>query len=207
MSGTDDKNAAVQPPKFQWSQLWNQPIINPMNLKSYTLPILNLNNPYSQAFHLSWRESFIPPRKVHTLLVLTVNSCIFVVGFFTAFLAWFAFPPLIPDAISNDLKLTPAQISNSNIIALTATLVVRFFVGPLVDRYGPRKVMAGLLIVGSVPSGLAGTAHNAQTLYAVRFFIGILGGTFVPCQAWTSTFFDTSCVGRANALVAGWGSL
>jgi len=41
----------------------------------------------------------------------------------------------------------------------------------------------------------------------LRFFIGILGATFVPCQAWTSSFFDTSRVGTANALVAGWGNM
>ena len=35
---------------------------------------------------------------------------------------------------------------------------------------------------------------------------GILGATFVPCQAWTTTFYDTTIVGRANALVAGWGN-
>lgn len=35
---------------------------------------------------------------------------------------------------------------------------------------------------------------------------GILGATFVPCQAWTTTFFDTKVVGRANALVGGWGN-
>ena len=28
----------------------------------------------------------------------------------------------------------------------------------------------------------------------------------MPCQAWTTAFFDTSVVGRANALVAGWGN-
>lgn len=64
-------------------------------------------------------------------------------GFFVAFLSWFAFPPLIPDAIKSDLNLTPKEIANSNIVALAATLVVRFVSGPLVDRYGPRKVMAG----------------------------------------------------------------
>lgn len=64
-------------------------------------------------------------------------------GFFVAFLSWFAFPPLIPDAIKSDLNLTAKEIANSNIVALTATLVVRFVSGPLVDRYGPRKVMAG----------------------------------------------------------------
>lgn len=55
-------------------------------------------------------------------------------------------------------------------------------VGPLVDRYGPRKVMAALLVLGAIPSGLAGTVHTANSLYVIRFFIGILGGTFVPCE-------------------------
>ena len=127
------------------------------------------------------------------------------VGFFVAFLSWFAFPPLIPEAIKTDLRLTTAQVGNSNIIALTSTLGMRFAVGPIVDRYGPRKVMAWLLVLGAIPSGLAGTAHNAQSFYVLRFFVGILGATFVPCQAWTSAFFDTNCVGTANALVAGWG--
>jgi NNP family nitrate/nitrite transporter-like MFS transporter len=65
--------------------------------------------------------------------------------------------------------------------------------------------MAAILVLGAIPSGLAGTAHNAASLYVLRFFIGILGATFVPCQAWTSSFFDKNCVGTANALVGGWG--
>lgn len=40
----------------------------------------------------------------------------------------------------------------------------------------------------------------------LRFFIGILGGTFVPCQVWTTGFFDKNVVGTANALTAGWGN-
>ena len=128
------------------------------------------------------------------------------VGFFVAFLSWFAFPPLIPEAIKTDLNLTTAQIGNSNIVSLCATLLVRLITGPLVDRFGPRKVMASLLVIGAIPSGLAGTVSSASGLYTVRFFIGILGGTFVPCQAWTTLFFDKSIVGRANAFVGGWGN-
>ena len=64
--------------------------------------------------------------------------------------------------------------------------------------YGPRKVMAGLLVLGAIPSGLAGTASTANGLYAVRFFIGILGATFVACQAWTTAFFDKNVVGAGN---------
>lgn len=170
-------------PPFKWSSLWKRAEINHLNGKSFTIPLLNLRDQYSINFHLAW------------------------LGFAVAFLSWFAFPPLIPEAIKRDLKLTPAQIGNSNISALASTLVVRVAIGPLVDRYGPRKIMAGLLIAGSIPSGLAGTIKDAQGLYIIRFFIGILGGTFVPCLAWSTCFFDKSIVGTANALCGGWGNL
>jgi len=66
--------------------------------------------------------------------------------------------------------------------------------------------MAALLVMGAIPSGLASIVHSVHGLYIVRFFIGILGGTFVPCQAWTTVFFDKKVVGRANSLVGGWGN-
>ncbi|KAF9045791.1 MFS general substrate transporter [Hymenopellis radicata] len=174
--------AIRQPPSFSLSHLWSAPIVNPVNLKSYTLPIFNLRSSYAWTLHLSWLD------------------------FFVAFLSWFAFPPLIPEAIRVDLQLTPNQIANSNIVALTGTLVVRIFVGPAVDRFGPRIVMAVLLLLGAIPSGLAGTVTSASGLYAVRFFIGILGGTFVPCQGNASRDLYSNIVGTANALVAGWGN-
>ena len=58
--------------------------------------------------------------------------------------------------------------------------------------------MASLLIIGAIPSGLAGTAHTATGLYIIRFFIGVLGGTFVTCQAWTTAFFDKSVLGTGT---------
>lgn len=39
-------------------------------------------------------------------------------------------------------------------------------------EYGPRKVMAAVLALGALPSGLAGTIKSAEGLYVVRFFIG-----------------------------------
>ena len=38
--------------------------------------------------------------------------------------------------------------------------------------FGPRKVMAGLLVIGAIPSGLAGTVTTPGGLYVIRFFIG-----------------------------------
>ena len=78
--------------------------------------------------------------------------------------------------------MKPFQVANSNIIALTATLIVRLIAGPCCDRFGPRLTFAGCLLAGSIPTFLAGAVYNASGLYALRFFIGILGGSFVPCQ-------------------------
>lgn len=85
-------------------------------------------------------------------------------------------------------------------------LLVRFVAGPACDLFGPRFVFAGTLLIGSIPLGLAPLVHDAQGLYISRFFIGILGGAFVPCQVWSTGFFDKNVVGTSNALTGGWGN-
>ncbi|AEO54011.1 hypothetical protein MYCTH_41043 [Thermothelomyces thermophilus ATCC 42464] len=112
-------------------------------------------------------------------------------GFMIAFWAWYTFPPLV---------------ANSNIVSLCATLLVRLVAGPLCDKFGPRNVFGGLLLAGSIPLGLAPLVHNARGLYVSRFFIGILGGSFVPCQVWSTGFFDKNVIGTANALTGGLGN-
>ena len=62
------------------------------------------------------------------------------------------------------------------------------------------------VLAGAIPTALAGTIESANGLIALRFFIGILGGSFVPCQVWTTGFFDKNVVGTANALAAGLGN-
>ncbi len=85
-------------------------------------------------------------------------------------------------------------------------LLVRLIAGPACDLFGPRKVFAGTLLLGCVPLGLAPLVRDAQGLYVSRFFIGILGASFVPCQVWSTGFFDKNVVGTANALTGGWGN-
>jgi len=53
---------------------------------------------------------------------------------------------------------------------------------------------------------MAGAVTNAKGLLALRFFVGILGGSFVPCQVWSTGFFDKNVVGTANAFTAGFGN-
>jgi MFS transporter, NNP family, nitrate/nitrite transporter len=169
--------------KFRWSSLWEPADVNPINGKSLTFPLFRFWDPYSTAFWLA------------------------TLGFFVAFLSWFAFSPLVPEAVREDLHLTPDQVINSNLASLGGTAIVRLIAGPMCDRFGPRKVLAALLVLGAIPSGLAALVTNIGGLEAVRFFISILGGTFVPTQAYTTTFFNKNIVGTANAFSGGWGNL
>lgn len=118
----------------------------------------------------------------------------------------YAFPPLLADVIAADIGANTAAVANSNIIALTATLLVRLVAGPACDRFGPRYTFAGCLLIGAIPTFLSGTCYSVSQLYALRFFIGILGGSFVPCQVWTTGFYDKNIVGTANSLTAGFGN-
>ncbi|QDS72528.1 hypothetical protein FKW77_000238 [Venturia effusa] len=167
---------------FSFKSLYSAPEVNPVNRKARSIPIFNVVNVYGRVFFFGWW------------------------GFFVAFWSWYAFPPLLSRTIRADLRLTTAQVANSNIVSLCATLIVRVVAGPLCDRFGPRYTFAGCLIVGAIPTALAGTISNASGLYTIRFFVGILGGSFVPCQVWSTGFFDKNVVGTANALAGGWGN-
>ncbi|CAI6338940.1 unnamed protein product [Periconia digitata] len=166
------------------SLLWAHPEINPVTKKARSIPFLNpITDKYGRTFFFSW------------------------FGFMIAFWSWYAFPPLLADVIAEDIHMKSFEVANSNIIALTATLIVRLIAGPCCDRFGPRLTFAGCLLAGAIPTFLAGTVQNARGIYALRFFIGILGGSFVPCQVWTTGFFDKNVVGTANALTGGLGNL
>lgn len=89
---------------------------------------------------------------------------------------------------------------------MRSSLLVRLVAGPSCDRFGPRKTFAACLFIGAIPTALAGTCYNAGQLMACRFFVGILGGSFVPCQVWSTGFFDKNVVGTSNAITAGLGN-
>ncbi|KAI9891176.1 MAG: hypothetical protein M1814_003019 [Vezdaea aestivalis] len=168
---------------FRVSSLWNAPQINAINQKATSIPGLNPFNVYGRVFLLSWW------------------------GFLIAFWSWYAFPPLLVVTIKQDLHLSQADIANSNILSLTATLIVRLFAGAACDTIGPRWTFVAILVAGAIPTALAGTVTDVRGLLVLRFFVGILGGTFIPCQVWTTAFFDKTVVGAANAWAAGFGNM
>jgi NNP family nitrate/nitrite transporter-like MFS transporter len=156
--------------------------VDPANQKANEINLIQGKRPYMRAFHFSW------------------------LSFHIAFTGWFAIAPLLP-YIQKDLGATKNQIVDSQITNVSATILFRILVGPLCDRYGPKRVMAILLMLGAIPVGLSALVTTPMGLIIVRFFIGILGATFVPCQFWTTQMFNNHIVGSANAIAGGWGNL
>ena len=126
--------------------------------KALSIPFFNPLNVYGRDFLLSWW------------------------GFFVAFWSWYAFPPLLTETIKADLNLSQAEVANSNILALAAALIVRLVAGLACDRFGARWTFASILMLGATPTALAGTVTTHSGLIALRFFVGILGESFIPCQ-------------------------
>ncbi|CAN0509629.1 unnamed protein product, partial [Ectocarpus sp. 8 AP-2014] len=150
--------------------------------KATTLKLYSFRRPHMRAFHFAW------------------------FGFFMAFVSWFAFAPLMKE-IKADLGMTKNEVYNANISSVSSTILSRFVVGPLCDTFGARITSSTLLLMGCIPTFFAGLVNSATDVAIIRFFIGVMGATFVCTQYWTSQVFAKEFVGTANATSAGWGNL
>ena len=108
--------------------------------------------------------------------------------------------------IAREFHLTAAQVANINIAAVAATIAVRLLVGPLCDRFGPRRVCVGLLLLGAIPVFAVSFTHDYLSFLICRLGIGAIGAGFVITQYHTSVMFAPNVVGTANATTAGWGN-
>jgi NNP family nitrate/nitrite transporter-like MFS transporter len=161
---------------------YDLPVDSNQNNKATRIKLCSFARPHMRAFHCSWWS------------------------FFIAFFIWFAIAPLLPE-VKDSLDITKQDIWTSNICSVAGTIVMRFALGPLCDKFGARVLMGAVLMAASIPCSLIGLVKGATSLAITRFFIGLGGSTFVMCQYWTTTMFTKETVGTANALVGGWGNL
>jgi NNP family nitrate/nitrite transporter-like MFS transporter len=152
-----------------------------MNGKATRLNLFSLATIPQRVFHLTW------------------------MAFFVCFFAWFAVAPLMP-LIRGDLNLTKDQIANSNIAAVFVTILVRLIIGPLCDKYGPRRAYTWLLALGAIPVMGIAFAQTYESFLFFRLLIGAIGASFVITQFHTSVMYAPNVVGTANATAAGWGN-
>ncbi|MCG5262147.1 MFS transporter [Cupriavidus gilardii] len=149
--------------------------------KATRIALFTFRTPQMRAFHMTW------------------------MAFFVCFFAWFACAPLMP-MLRGEFGLTPDQVANINIAAVAVTILVRLIIGPLCDRYGPRKTYTGLLVLGAIPVLGVAMAQTYEAFLFFRLLIGAIGASFVITQYHTSVMFAPNVVGTANAASAGWGN-
>ena len=153
--------------------------------KATRIDLFSFSTPQMRAFHVTW------------------------FAFFLCFFGWFGIVPLMKGnrGVIDTLGLTPAQVGDSVIAAVSLTFIARLIIGPMCARFGSRKVYTALLILGSVPVMGIGLAQTPTQFIIARVLIGTIGASFVITQYHTSIMFAPNVVGTANATTAGWGNL
>ncbi len=143
--------------------------------------LLNLADPKIKMLHVTW------------------------FAFFLSFVVWFSHAPLLV-FIKEAFDLSTAQVKALLILNVALTIPGRIVVGILVDKFGPRHIFSGLLIIGSfICMGFA-TADSFEQLALFRFLLGFVGAGFVIGIRLVGEWFPAKQVGVAEGIYGGWGN-
>lgn len=126
-------------------------------------------------------------------------------AFFLTFVVWFNFAPFAT-TISSQLGLSGAQLGTLALCNVALTIPARVLIGMVLDRFGPRRVFAGILLYAAVPCTAFALADTFGELVVSRLALGIVGAGFVVGIRMVAEWFPPSEVGMAEGVYGGWGN-
>ncbi len=126
-------------------------------------------------------------------------------AFFLTFVVWFSHAPLLV-FIKEAFDLSTAQVKALMILNVALTIPARIVIGILVDKFGPRVIYSGLLVISSfICIGFA-MADSFEQLALFRFLLGFVGAGFVIGIRLVGEWFPAKQVGIAEGVYGGWGN-
>lgn len=128
------------------------------------------------------------------------------IAFFISFYVWFNMAPLATTMLREVNWLTPEHLKILAICNVALTIPARIIVGALIDKYGPRIVFSGLLVLMSIPTFIFAFGNSFMQLLTARLFLGMIGASFVIGIRMISQWFPPKMIGRAEGFYAGWGN-
>jgi len=128
------------------------------------------------------------------------------IAFFITFFLWFNMAPLASTMLERLDWMTPEHIKILAICNVALTIPARIVVGSLIDRYGPRKIFSGLLMVMSIPVFFFAFGNTFMQLLVSRLILSSIGAGFVIGIRLVADWFPPKMVGRAEGFYAGWGN-
>ncbi len=126
-------------------------------------------------------------------------------AFFLTFVTWFNLAPLAT-TLADQLGLSRRDVDVLLICNVALTIPARVVIGMLVDRYGPRRVYAGLLWLQLVPSLAFALSSSMTGLVLSRLALGCIGAGFVVGIRMVGEWFPEDQVGAANGIYGGFGN-
>ncbi|MFD2655971.1 nitrate/nitrite transporter [Gracilibacillus thailandensis] len=126
-------------------------------------------------------------------------------AFFITFVVWFNMAPFMT-TLKRQFGLSNDEVALLAVANVTLTIPARVLIGMLVDRFGPRRVYSGLLIILSIPCFTFALSNSFTQLMISRIFLALIGAGFVIGIRLVSEWFTEKNVGFAEGVYGGWGN-
>ena len=139
-------------------------------------------NPEIRALHLTW------------------------IAFFISFYVWFNMAPLATTILKSNAWLTAKDLKIIAICNVALTIPARLITGMALDKYGPRRVFAVLMVICGIPALFFAFGNTLSQLLVSRLVLSSIGASFVVGIHMTALWFKPKDIGFAEGFYAGWGN-
>ena len=128
------------------------------------------------------------------------------IAFFLTFFVWFNMAPLKTAMVESFDFLTGKNFKSLLLCNVALTIPARIVIGTLTDKYGPRVVFAGLMVITVIPGLMFAFGSSFTQLVVSRLLLSSIGAGFVIGIKMTANWFPAKHIGRAEGFYAGWGN-